>query len=160
MCFLKYLNHSFIANCGIKLIPVWNSAVSNDMCILCTYLNKIYVYRLFGIWIVYTFYLELSVKAVKLNFIAIQFQLDRCHLNNHLCLSISVCLYGCVCVCAFGCKSSFMQMFSLLVSLSVSLHHVNRIDLIFKQLHYLDTCNYPLRPNGKWIWDAYLFYKI
>lgn len=40
-------------------------------------------------------FLELSTKAVKLNFIAIQFQLDQCHLNNH---SIVRCTHG-VCEC-------------------------------------------------------------
>lgn len=40
-------------------------------------------FRAFSIrnWVLF---LELLTKAVKLNFIAIQFQLDQCHLNNHL----------------------------------------------------------------------------
>lgn len=38
-------------------------------------------------------FLELSTKSVKLNFIAIQFQLDQCHLNNHFVVRCTWCLW-------------------------------------------------------------------
>lgn len=71
------------------------NVISNDTYVHFMHISQFdsFMYRLFGISI--RLFLESPTKAVKFNFIAIRFQLDQCHLNNHLCTydRMGVCVF-------------------------------------------------------------------